>query len=374
MVRLCAAALALLMLAACGPRSAAEPTAAPQPTAPIQPSRTATAAPAPAASPTPRPTATSLPTHTPSATPAPAEPAYSYPIGAPGRTPGDGFVIRHGAGAENTWYSRGNWHTGEDWYAQEGDTAGACVYSAAAGEVVYAGANYPGRVVIVRHDDGLLAMYGHLDPRLPVAEGQRVARGQPLGTVLARTDGRAPSHLHFEIRTFLTAPEVNGAAPRYGFRCGANCPPGPGYWPIGAPDLPGDLGWTTPTHAIARRALAGVAQQQLGAVVVATRPVSTSATLWSEPPSGAARTLGELALRPGARLALLEVWAGEERPRETSAHAYQLWYHVRAADGAAGWVQAAVALPIETGSDGRPSAVGLNLLPDAPAGADCGAG
>ena len=69
---------------------------------------------------------------------------------------------------------------------QAGDTAGARVYAVADGEVVYAGANYPGRVVIVRHADDLYSMYGHLDPALAVRVGQQVARGDLIGTVLRR--------------------------------------------------------------------------------------------------------------------------------------------------------------------------------------------
>src|SRR5215204_1375126 len=114
-------------------------------------------------------------------------------------------------------------------------------------------------------------MYGHLDYALSLAVGDVVERGQPVGTILARTDGRAPSHLHFEIRTFLTMPEVNGASPRYGFACGVECPPGPGYWPIEAPDNPVDVGWRNPSHAIAA-ATDGV--QGLEAVVAAEPTVS----------------------------------------------------------------------------------------------------
>jgi murein DD-endopeptidase MepM/ murein hydrolase activator NlpD len=290
--------------------------------------------------------------------------AYSYPIGMPGKPLGDGFIIRHGAFVENTWYSPGNWHTGEDWYAQRGDTGGAGVYAVAAGEVVYAGANYPGRVVIVRHDDGLFAMYGHLDPRLEVAVGERVARGALLGVVLTQVGGRAPSHLHFEIRSFLQAREVNGSAPRYGFRCGVNCPPGPGYWPIRAPDLPSARGWRNPTHVIGQRMAGGEVRE----VIVVTRPVSASVTLWSAPPDDAARrALATLPLRPGARLPLLDIWAGEEAPRETSALGYRLWYQVQL-EGRVGWVQAAVPLPIETGGDGRPASIGFNLVPAVVAG------
>lgn len=290
---------------------------------------------------------------------------YSYPIGLPGRPLGDGFVIRHGVGLENSWYAPGNWHTGEDWYAQEGDTGGATVYAVAAGEVVYAGANYPGRVVIVRHDDGLYAMYGHLDPALLITAGERVARGQPLGVVLTQRNARAPSHLHFELRSFLTAREVNGEAPRYDYRCGINCPPGPGYWPISAPDLPGDRGWSIPTHVVARRMRADPSGL-FGAAIVATRPVSTSLALWSAPPDDASRReLAAIELQPGAQLPLLDVWAGAEAPRATSALAYGLWYRVRVVDGQEGWLQAAVPLALETGADGRPSSVGFNLFPAA---------
>ena len=128
--------------------------------------------------------------------------AWTYPIAWPGGVLADGFIIRHGFACENTWYNPGWWHCGEDWYALDNrETGGAGVYAIGAGEVVFVGSDYPGRVVIVRHRDDLFSMYGHLDYQVPVAEGATVARGQALGTVLRRTDGNAPSHLHFEVRT-----------------------------------------------------------------------------------------------------------------------------------------------------------------------------
>jgi murein DD-endopeptidase MepM/ murein hydrolase activator NlpD len=277
----------------------------------------------------------------------------------PGQPLGDGLFIRHGAEVENTWYNPGYWHTGEDWYAIEGDTAGAQVYAIADGEVVYAGANYPGRVVIIRHADDLFSMYGHLDPALSVRVGQQLARGALIGTVLRRGDD-TPNHLHFEIRTFLTTSEVNGDAPRYPFRCGQNCPPGPGYWPIDAPDLPSNLGWRNPTHVINRRMLP---EGATGEVVVASKPVSDTITLWSAPPGDAARApLDELQLRPGERFTLVSIYAGLEDTRETSALAYQLWYQVELLDGRRGWVQAAIPTSFETGSNGRPSSVYFNFF------------
>ncbi|HEU5098453.1 MAG TPA: M23 family metallopeptidase [Roseiflexaceae bacterium] len=303
-------------------------------------------------------TATATATST-AAPPAPASLIFSYPIGMPGKPLGDGFFIRHGYAVENTWYNPGYWHTGEDWYAVEGDTAGAQVYAIADGEVVYAGANYPGRVVIVRHAADLYSMYGHLDPRLNARVGQQLARGDLIGTVLRRGDA-TPNHLHFEVRVFLATSAVNGDRPRYPFRCGRNCPPGPGYWPIDAPDHPSALGWRNPLHLIARRMLP---EGAAGQVAVAGKPVSDTATLWSAPPDDRARQpVGELRLHPGERYSLLELRAGPEATEQTSALAYQLWYRIRLPDGRDGWVQAAVPSTFETGSDGRPSSVYFNFL------------
>jgi murein DD-endopeptidase MepM/ murein hydrolase activator NlpD len=226
--------------------------------------------------------------------------------------------------------------------------------------VVYADSNYPGRVVIIRHAADLYSMYGHLEPTLNVESGQQVKRGELLGAVLRRGD-KTPNHLHFEIRTFLTTREVNGDAPRYRFRCGPNCPPGPGYWPIGAPDLPGALGWRIPTHVINRRMLPDDA---IGEVVVASRPISTSLTLWSTPPGeGQPQAVSELRLQPGQRYPLLAVRTGAGDTQATSALAYQLWYRIRLPDGRSAWTQAAVPSSFETGGDGRPSSVYFNFFP-----------
>lgn len=295
----------------------------------------------------------------------PIIPVWEYPIRRPGRSPGDGFFIRHGYEAENTWFQPGDLHTGEDWYAQGDDTAGAEVVAAASGEVVYAGANYPGRVVIVQHAPDLFSIYGHLDPASQVRVGQQVARGDRLGTVLRRTDDVA-NHLHFEIRTFLTTPAVNGPRPRYDYRCGPNCPPGPGYWPSAAPELPDALGWRNPVHVINGRMLPDLdSGGGRGEVIVVSEPVSDTVTLWAAFAADG-RTegaLGELRLEPGARYPLLNVRAGAEAPQATSAAAYQLWYHLELPDGRSGWVEAAVPTTLETGADGRPSSVQLNLLP-----------
>jgi murein DD-endopeptidase MepM/ murein hydrolase activator NlpD len=355
----------LLLLVACA--SSAEDVREPvMDSATSAPTQTSTAiVVAQATATAPPTTTTTAPSATPTATsiPQPALSAtWSYPIGLPNRAPGDGFFIRHGYITENTWYNPGYWHTGEDWYALDGETAGAGVYAVADGEVVYAGSNYPGRVVMVRHAGDLYSMYGHLDPALRVEVGAQVTRGQQLGTVLARGDD-VPDHLHFEMRTFLTTAEVNGDRPRYDFRCGPNCVPGPGYWPIAAPELPTALGWRNPTHVINRRAFP--AAGNLGEVVVAAPPGSLRVTLWADVAENGApqQAQGEIALEPGARLPLLEVRSGPEATEASSAQSYVLWYRVRLADGREGWVAAAVPSDVETGGDGRPSTTRFNLLP-----------
>ncbi len=233
---------------------------------------------------------------------------------------------------------------------------------AAAGEVVFAGSEYPGRVVIVTHAGGLYSMYGHLDYALAVEAGQTVERGQLLGSVLARTDGLAPSHLHFEMRTFFTTPEVNGDAPRYGVACGFECPPGPGYWPIDAPEYPAAMGWRNPTHVINGRSWPERVPAEAEVVVAEVAAQSTS--LWTGTGDAAeAELLGEMALRAGDRYVLLAVEVGAEDATGTSADAYRVWYRIALPDGAEGWVRAAKPVANDTGSDGRPSSVRFDVLP-----------
>jgi len=293
-----------------------------------------------------------------------AGPAVSYPIGLPGRVLGDGFLVRHGYATENTWYNPGWLHCGEDWYAIEGDTAGAAVYAVAAGEVVFAGSEYPGLVVIVRHGPDLFSMYGHLADDFAVEPGQPVDRGALLGTVLARTDGRAPSHLHFEARTFLTHPEVNGDAPRYEVGCGYRCPPGPGYWPIGDPEHPSVIGWRNPTHFINARAFAPLDRMSASrSAVVVAAGAAGEVDLWPAAAAERGERIASLPLVPGDRHALIGVDVGDPASEGTSAEAYRLRYRLALPDGSEGWVDAVEPADIDTGADGRPSALRFRLLP-----------
>jgi murein DD-endopeptidase MepM/ murein hydrolase activator NlpD len=289
--------------------------------------------------------------------------AWTLPIGYPGEVLGDGFFVRHGFATENFWYNPGWYHAAEDYYVLDGNAAGAHVYAVADGEVVFAGSEYPGLVVIVQHEESLYSMYGHLAHDWAVESGP-VRRGQLIGTVYDRTDGRAPSHLHFEIRTFLSDPQINGLSPRYDAGCTFDCPPGPGYWPMGDSDHPAEMGWRNPMHVIANRAFNGDIPSADADVIVA-QGAGPMARLWSgAPDDDGAQAVDDLALEPGARYRLLEIAAGPEDSVETSAEAYRVWYRILITGREAGlWVQAALPSANDTGADGRPSSVQVDFLP-----------
>ncbi len=287
--------------------------------------------------------------------------SVGYPVRWETRLAGDGFWIRHGFACENTWYNPGWWHTGEDWYSIVGETGGALVVAIDSGEIVFAGSEYPGRVVIIEHPGGLFSMYGHLDPELAVAPGEQVQAGQVLGTVLLRDDGQAPSHLHFEIRDFLFQTEVNGDSPRYGVGCGFQCAPGPGYWPIDAGEHPVEMGWRNPAHVIAEIQAASLNADSKVVAVGSNRSVP----LWNTPVLSDQLPFTEPArteLEDGATL--LSVTAGPGNSNGTSADAYSVWYEVSTDRGGPGWVQGLVPDAAETGSDGRPSALRVVFIPE----------
>lgn len=86
-------------------------------------------------------------------------------------------------------------HAGADYAAP----AGTPVVAANTGRVsLVADFFFPGRLVVVDHGLGLHTLYFHLET-VDVGDGQRVERGQPLGTVGSTGRSTGP-HLHFGVQ------------------------------------------------------------------------------------------------------------------------------------------------------------------------------
>ncbi len=91
---------------------------------------------------------------------------------------------------------RYRWHYGTDLRVSIGDTI-ASVFDGIVRISKYNPGGY-GHYVVVRHDNGLETLYGHMSKR-SVKVGQRVKAGELLG--LAGNTGRSSGpHLHFEVR------------------------------------------------------------------------------------------------------------------------------------------------------------------------------
>jgi len=111
--------------------------------------------------------------------------AFARPV--EGDEPGSGFGARRIINNQPR-----SPHGGTDYAAPRGTP----VVSANAGRVaLVAEYFFPGRLVVVDHGLGLYTLYFHLD-EVRTAVGERVARGQPIGSV--GSTGRATGpHLHF---------------------------------------------------------------------------------------------------------------------------------------------------------------------------------
>lgn len=90
----------------------------------------------------------------------------------------------------------GKMHQGVDIAAEKGTP----IWAASMGIVEYAGWNSGGygKMVDVRHPDGTITRYSHLNT-IHVEEGQIVSQAQPLGT-MGNTGYTTGTNLHFEIR------------------------------------------------------------------------------------------------------------------------------------------------------------------------------
>ncbi|MBD9479324.1 peptidoglycan-binding protein [Pseudoxanthomonas sp. PXM02] len=120
---------------------------------------------------------------------------------------------REGRGEFGTPRSGGRRHGGIDIQGDVGDP----VVAVAAGTVVVRPNNgAAGNTVHVRHDDGTLTKYFHLD-EFSVRNGQRVEAGQQIGTMgrTGNTPAQGDTHLHFEMwrdgRQVDPLPHLQGA-------------------------------------------------------------------------------------------------------------------------------------------------------------------
>ncbi|TVQ58879.1 MAG: LysM peptidoglycan-binding domain-containing protein [Rhodobacteraceae bacterium] len=157
---------------------------APEPAAPSVAEAPAPATPAPTPSPQVQ-AALAAPVPAPSAEPAPA-PAPTATFARPV----DGPVTRP--------FSRGG-ETQRNDGVEFAAPAGAPVVAAADGQVALVSESLGGlgTIVLIRHPDQLLTVYGRLG-EVSVTKDQRVRRGDPIGAVAPRADGD-PS-IHFEVR------------------------------------------------------------------------------------------------------------------------------------------------------------------------------
>ncbi|WP_062358302.1 peptidoglycan-binding protein [Pseudoxanthomonas mexicana] len=120
---------------------------------------------------------------------------------------------REGRGEFGTPRSGGRRHGGID---IEGDVGDPVVAVAGGTVVVRPNNGAAGNTVHVRHDDGTLSKYFHLD-ELSVRNGQRVEAGQQIGTMgrTGNTPAQGDTHLHFELwrdgRQVDPLPRLRGA-------------------------------------------------------------------------------------------------------------------------------------------------------------------
>ena len=131
--------------------------------------------------------------------------------------PGSAWVLSSGFGPRRSLFTRElELHAGLDLAAP----IGTPVLAPTAGVVTFAGPVEAdrrsdwwrmGRMVVVRHGDRFLTLYGHCDELL-VRAGQRVAAGDRLATV-GETGWTTAPHLHYEIRRLRPSGEWEAVDP-----------------------------------------------------------------------------------------------------------------------------------------------------------------
>ena len=119
---------------------------------------------------------------------------------------GRDFVLTSPFGSRRNPFTKGvDFHAGLDFAAP----VGTPVHAPADGVVVFAG-RYDlrqsvgwwryGNLVVIRHDDRFVTLFGH-NSEVLVRAGQRVVQGQPISKV-GNTGWSTSPHLHYEVRRF----------------------------------------------------------------------------------------------------------------------------------------------------------------------------
>jgi murein DD-endopeptidase MepM/ murein hydrolase activator NlpD len=104
--------------------------------------------------------------------------------------------ISSGWGADRSY--RGGWHAGLDFPAKKGTP----ILAAAGGTVAYVknvSNSYAGKYTILNHGRGIFTRYLHADSNIKKV-GDRVSRGEKIGTVGTTGTKHSGAHVHFDVR------------------------------------------------------------------------------------------------------------------------------------------------------------------------------
>lgn len=156
-------------------------------------------------SPTPAPPSAATPLPAPESAAATAAPAPAAPnLGSQQTAAPQARFVQPVAGSIIRAYAPGR-NEGID----IGAPAGSDVRAADAGTVAAVTTDTQGiKIVVIRHSDGLLTVYTHLD-NLAVQKDSNVSRGQVIGRVRAGD----PSFLHFEVRRGMSSQDPTSYLP-----------------------------------------------------------------------------------------------------------------------------------------------------------------
>ena len=117
------------------------------------------------------------------------------PVQLPGQTSDFIWPLNEIDVSSDFGYRHGDQHNGIDLRAPRGTE----IYASAPGRVIFSGRkNGYGRMVVIRHGNGIETVYAHNDQNIAKV-GQRVKQGQLVGRV-GKSGNATGYHVHFEFR------------------------------------------------------------------------------------------------------------------------------------------------------------------------------